>query len=318
MESKTETPAKDIFQYKIMVVDDNPDNIILLQYLLEDYEFQVISTTNGEEAIEMARKEDPGVVLLDIQMPEMSGYEVCRRLKNDPETSHIPIIFITARYSSEEDIVSGLEIGANDYITKPFNNTELIARVKVMLRLRKDHDELERLNQKLEKISITDELTGFYNRRFFYTRMKEVVSKKRQKHSSLSVIMIDLDDFKKVNDQYGHVFGDFALRESAELIRKHVRDYDIIARYGGEEFILLLEENQEIANRIAERILTAFQQNVFQKNDLKVRITVSIGIATYGPDNDVGDLEAFIHLADKAMYKAKKNGKNQITFCVRE
>ena len=289
----------------ILAVDDQEDNLDLLQQILKDNNFKVFTATNGKEAIEKAENELPDVILLDVQMPVMDGYEACDYLKKNEKTKDIPIIFLTAS-TGEENVVKGLTLGADDYITKPFNEKELLARVGVMLRIRE-------AEKKIETMALTDTLTGLYNRRFFYQRFEEEISRAKRKSLALSCIMLDIDFFKKINDTYGHNFGDFVLKEVANILRANLRGYDAIVRFGGEEFVVILAGTApENAHVVAKKLRKKVEEYSFIKGDIALTLTVSIGVFGCPSNHVLEDVEKFIKFVDEAMYTAKKTGRNRV------
>ena len=290
---------------KILAVDDQQDNLDLLVQALEDGGYEVATASDGKEAIIKASSESPDVILLDIQMPEMDGYEVCRRLKNDEETKNIPVIFLTAN-TGEQSVVKGLDLGAYDYVTKPFNEAELLARINVMVRIRS-------AEKKVEEIALTDNLTGLYNRRFLDKRFEEEISRAKRNVTPLSCFLLDIDFFKKINDTYGHDFGDFVLKEIADVLKNNLRGYDGIVRFGGEEFIVILPGvDADGAKKAAEKIRGKIESHDFTRNDTTHKVTISIGVFSC-PSTDMNEsIDHYIKSADEALYKAKESGRNRV------
>jgi diguanylate cyclase (GGDEF)-like protein len=291
---------------KVLVVDDQEDNVELLAQMLDENGIEAITTQIGREAVKLAREHIPDVILLDIQMPEVDGYEICRRLKEDEATRSIPIIFLTAIYSSEKNIVKGLEMGAYDYITKPFREGELLARINVMAKIKKTEDNVR-------EESYTDALTGLYNRRFLDKRFTEEISRSLRSGFPLACLMLDIDHFKSLNDIHGHDFGDQVLKKVAETMRNGLRAYDTVARYGGEEFIIILPSTEyHDAESVAEKIRRMIQQLSFKPNGATIQITISVGVFCAKGDELKQSTEEFIRKADEALYKAKGMGRNKI------
>lgn len=291
---------------RILIVDDTPRNIQLLGNLLkEDYQINVANT--GKKAIEMIKKIPPDLILLDVMMPEMDGFETCRILKMDQTYKDIPIIFLTAR-SQTEDIVKGFESGGVDYVTKPFNSLELKIRVKT-------HIDLRKKTIKLLELSELDGLTMIPNRRRFQGFLGNEWRRCLRKNSPISLLMIDIDFFKRYNDNYGHLEGDDCLKKVAHAIVTSVnRPGDLAARYGGEEFAVVLSDTDvENARSIALKI----QSNVHNLNiphtgsTVADTVTLSIGIGGMVPTM-TSSMELLIKRADDSLYEAKKNGRNQI------
>lgn len=299
----SEKPQK----HRILIVDDAPENIKILGQVLKS-DHTVSFATNGENALRIARSDiPPDLILLDIMMPGLDGYEVCRRLKADRKTRNIPVIFITAM-SEVEDETRGLEIGAVDYITKPFSRAIVKARVKT-------HLELKRHRDMLENLSSLDGLTGIPNRRrfdeFFDSEWRLAI----RESVSLSLIMLDIDYFKEFNDEYLHVAGDDCLRKVAKTLSHSVRrPTDFVARYGGEEFAAVLPRTdisgaKTVADTMRENIKSLSIPHV--RSSVMPCVTISAGAATIIPSRKSSS-DALIKGADDALYKAKKGGRNQV------
>jgi two-component system, cell cycle response regulator len=291
---------------KVLAVDDKKDNLDLLSQILEDGNYQVLTAINGKDAIALAEREIPDVILLDVQLPEMDGFEVCRILKQKDATKDIPVIFLTAYRSGDEQVVKGLDVGAYDYITKPYSDNELLARVGVMVRIRDTE-------KKIEEMSLTDFLTNLYNRRYLYKKFEEEISRAQRGATPLSCMMLDIDFFKKVNDTYGHDFGDFVLIEMANILRNNLRVYDIITRIGGEEFMVVLPSTDLVNAKIAaKKIREKVEEYDFKKDEKAVKLTVSIGVFGCPGNQIVTDVDKYIKYADQALYNAKFTGRNRV------
>ena len=287
----------------ILAVDDTVENLDVLEELLQEY--RVIDATNGKDAIALVKQQKPDLILLDIMMPNMDGYEVCQILQDDEETKHIPIIFITAKID-EKSIEKAYDLGAADYITKPFLPKELLARVKKELRI-------QSLIEKLEELASTDTLTKLYNRRFFYeSAIKTIEYAKRNKHL-LSLIMLDIDHFKRVNDTYGHSAGDEVLKELAQIMKNIQRKSDTIVRLGGEEFAILLPDtSKEQAFEVAQKLRQTIEKNQVLLSDGNiVHFTVSLGVSSVQIEKEI-NIEAALSRADKALYRVKEGGRNNV------
>ncbi len=317
-------------QDDILIVDDVPENLQLLFTMLTDQGYEVRRVLSGKQALKVIEIEPPDLILLDIKMPDLDGYEVCKILKAQEKTKHIPIIFLSA-LNDTFDKVHAFEIGGVDYITKPFQLAEVVVRVENQLRLLKMQREIEQknneltlLNQELEalneyllKQSYQDGLTQIANRRYFDLRIEEEWRRLQREKKPLSLILLDLDYFKQYNDYYGHLEGDECLKEIAKTLSNNVkRSMDLVARYGGEEFgIILPNTDTSGAIQIAKEIQTAI-------SDLKIThsptchhkyITVSLGIATIIPSNEYS-ITNLISQADIGLYQAKERGRNQ--YCI--
>jgi two-component system, cell cycle response regulator len=304
--------------YKILVVDDHEDNVELLRARLEARGYEVLGANDGVTALEAAEKFKPDLILLDVMMPKMDGMEVVRRLKANKDLPFIPVIMQTA-LDTTQNKVEGLDAGADDYITKPINFAELEAHVKAMLRIKdletrlKDREtELSDLNQKLRTISITDGLTGIENRRSLEDRLREMWSHSLRLQEPIAVVMCDIDKFKSVNDNYGHLAGDAVLKEFAQLLKDEAREIDRIGRYGGEEFLLILPGTvPEDAVTSAERLREKVSNHTFLYDGVTIRRTMSCGVAGW-PHTQVKDQEALVRAADDALYVAKESGRNKV------
>ncbi len=291
---------------RILIVDDIPANIKSLNAILAD-DYNVIFATDWRKGLELAGRMSPDIVLLDIMMPDMDGYEICRRLKSESETREIPVIFITA-LDSEADEEKGLSYGAADYITKPFRPAIVRLRVRNHLQLKLQRD-------RLESLTMTDGMTEIANRRRFDQHLDEEWRRCARMHIPLSAIMMDIDNFKAFNDNYGHTAGDDCIRDIAQaLARVPTRAGDLVARYGGEEFACLLPgTDAEGALTIAERLLDAVNDLAIPHawSNVTDSVSISAGVGTVVPTGD-GEPEGLIRMADEMLYKAKNAGRNRV------
>ena len=294
----------------ILIVDDSEPNLILLRSLLLLEGYRVSTARNGLEALEAALSEPPDLVLLDVMMPEMDGYEVCQRLKAHPSTSDVPIIFVTAKGEVNERVI-GLEVGADDYISKPYHPDELRARVKAALRTKVARDRLRQEREEMAAQAITDSLTGAYNRRFLNARLAEEVERARRYGGELACLMLDLDYFKTVNDRFGHATGDLVLRDFVDQVRLCLRASDILARYGGEEFtIVATGTGLQGALTTAEKLRRFVQDQEFRTvTGAALRLTTSVGVAGLRLEETA---ETLLARADQALYEAKRQGRNRV------
>lgn len=298
---------KTLNRNSILIVDDIPANIKVLGEALR-FEYQVRLATEGERALKIAGSSNPpDLILLDIVMPKMDGYEVCRRLKEDSSTRNIPVIFITAM-AEEEDETRGLALGAVDYITKPFSLPIVKARVKT-------HLELKRHRDLLEALSTLDGLTGIPNRRRFDEVLKIEWLRAQREGTPLSLIMLDIDHFKLYNDNYGHIEGDDCLKKVAGCLAGGMsRPADFVARYGGEEFAVVLPmTDMQGAVKVASTLLRRMAEMRIPHAHSPVadRVTISLGVATMLPDRH-GAPVRLIEAADKCLYTAKQAGRDRI------
>jgi diguanylate cyclase (GGDEF)-like protein len=293
----------------LLVVDDAPGNIRVLRNLLKD-EARVFFATSGRDALATARSEQPDLILLDVLMPEMDGYEVCHALKTDPATREIPVIFVTGLTESTDE-TRGLEAGAIDYITKPFVPAVVRMRVRNHLALRRATTELHLLNSQLRRLATTDALTGVSNRRHFFEQVSEEVLRMRRYHHSAALFMLDLDHFKKLNDSWGHDIGDRALAETSHTVRQALRTHDLFGRLGGEEFAGFLPETElPQAVMVCERLRDLVHAIQVPTPGEPVRLSASIGVVSIDPEKELP--ETALKRADQAMYAAKEAGRNRV------
>lgn len=289
----------------ILVVDDMTTTLLLIHDLLKDT-YEVKIAKSGTKALEILESpNDIDLILLDIEMPDINGYDVCKRIKNNETIKNIPIIFITGR-TSQEDEEYGLNLGAIDYITKPFNKAIVKLRIKNYL-------DLKIKNDMLEKLSMYDGLTNIRNRRFFDETFEKTFSEIKRDKKSLAVLMIDIDFFKPYNDNYGHGQGDETLRKVAKALEKTIkRASDFVARYGGEEFVILLKDiNKDGVEAVANNLLNAIRELKITHEFSKIEnyVTVSIGVSYYNSSSDITKLELLLK-ADETLYNVKNSGRN--------
>jgi diguanylate cyclase (GGDEF)-like protein len=297
---------------RILVVDDNADNVEIIATRLRFRGYQIIEATNGETALKSVRSDKPDLILLDVMLPDIDGYEIARRIKGADDLPFIPVILVTAR-DSTQDKVAGLDAGADDYLTKPINFPELEARVRSMLRIKALQDELGEKNRELERLSISDGLTGLYNHRHIHGLLHEEFERADRTGERLTVAMFDLDRFKSVNDNYGHQAGDRVLEQFADILRETAREIDRLGRYGGEEFMALLPDTGiEDGVVFVERVRREVARQPFNiGRDQAISMTTSCGVATY-PHDLIQDPETLVRLADEALYAAKAAGRNKV------
>ncbi len=296
---------------RILVVDDNVDNVEIIATRLRYHGYEVQEASQGEEALTLVSQSPPDLILLDVMLPGVDGYEVSRRIRGNPEMPYIPIILVTAR-DSTQDKVTGLDAGADDYLTKPINLPELEARVRSMLRIKRLQDELEEKNRALERLSVSDGLTGLYNHRHIHGLLHEEFERVKRTGDLLTVAMFDLDHFKSVNDTYGHQAGDRVLQEVAGILRENAREMDRFGRYGGEEFLVVLPETGIDDGAVfVERVRRDVARRPFEVGRSEpLHLTVSAGVACCGHDTDTPD--ALVRRADEALYAAKAAGRDRV------
>jgi len=266
---------------------------------------------DGIEAFKLLLATPIDLVLCDLEMPRMDGIKLLGMIAGREELRSIPVIMLTGREDRELKIRL-LGQGASDYVTKPFDPGELVARVKVHLKIKSLQDELKQSNERLKQLSNTDPLTHLHNRRYMMEMLAREIRRAERKGTHLSLIMMDIDHFKKVNDQYGHQSGDAVLQALAKLAAMGLRNYDCAARYGGEEFVLVLPETtHDDAMTMAERIRERIQAHSFTGQIRSLKATISIGVATY-PAPFISSIDDLIREADEALYRAKAAGRNRV------
>jgi two-component system, cell cycle response regulator len=287
---------------KVLIIDDEPETLEMIRRLLEYEGFEVITSPAGEAGVKRVMEEQPEVVLIDINLPGMDGTEALRRIRKiDPLTS---VIMLTA-FVTVDNAIQALKEGASDFVKKPFENDHLIHIVHQSLDKYRTQKDKERLEEEVRRLSITDDLTGLYNYRQFYKTLESELARLKRQKTSLSLLMFDLDNFKRYNDRYGHLEGDKVLRKIGEIINRSIRsNVDSGYRYGGDEFaVLLIGATNDQALTIAERIRSSIEQSGFQD------ITVSIGLTEFQAHFT---LEALVKSADDATYVAKQSGGNRV------
>lgn len=266
---------------------------------------------NVIEGFKIALSEPLDVIICDLDMPGMDGFKFLSMIKTRKELQDIPIILVTG-IDDQDSKIRGLERGASDYLTKPFYPAELIARVKVQLKIKSLQDSLKKSNQALMELSNTDPLTKLSNRRFLMKTLEKELQRCERSQKSLALIMVDIDHFKSINDSYGHQQGDIVLKTLANQMKARLRDYDLAARFGGEEFALVLPETSLAdAIRVADRLRTAVKDLRFTGEFAEIRLTISLGVATY-PHNKIRTVDDLIREADRALYNAKEKGRNRV------
>lgn len=296
----------------VLIVEDNDKDVLLLRKQLEAEPYMVKRVTNGEAAIREALNESIDLILLDVILPGIDGFEVCRRLKGDDQVSNIQIVMLTSLRDLEYRI-QGTELGADDFLVKPVEPRELKARVQALLKKKRYIDKLNNKYEKALNRAISDGLTGLYNHGYFRSFFElEIKRSQRYKHP-ISLLLLDLDNFKQINDRFGHLTGDRILYQVAQIIKNKVRDIDFAARYGGEEFAVILPyAGIEEARHIAERIRQAISQEIAVPGMTNATQSISASIGGSFCPGDGMDVESLIRKADEMMYLAKQCGKNQV------
>ncbi|MEM1166455.1 MAG: diguanylate cyclase [Planctomycetota bacterium] len=289
----------------LLVVDDSPAIHRLLSVKLRDEGLEFLTAYQGEEGLELAEAHQPALILLDVNMPGIDGFETLRRLKSHPETIEIPVIMLSGDDAPEQKVMC-FELGATDFVTKPFDVSELRARIQSALRIRT-------LLIMLAQRAQVDGLTGLYNRAAFDTTVANEVARSIEEGEPLTLVMSDLDRFKRLNDTFGHQAGDAAIASFAQVMANEVRSYDFACRYGGEEFALILPGTaQEEATVLCERIRREVEQLSWAKYP-EMSTTASFGMTNRAKDPATpDDPRSWVEAADDALYMAKENGRNRI------
>jgi two-component system, cell cycle response regulator len=297
--------------FTIAVVDDDAAIRRLVRLFLKRAGYAILECTTGMEARQRLTTEPWDIAILDRRLPDMDGVELCQELKANPEFRSRYIVMLTGE-AEQEDKIEGLELGADDYITKPFQYPELLARIRAGKRIVDLQKELMESNKRLELLSITDGLTKLHNHRYFQDELARAFEESQRYGRPLSMVMIDIDFFKKINDTHGHAVGDEVLKAVARLYRDSVRSTDLVARYGGEEFAVMMPETElQDAITFAEKIRALVEETPIETQAGPLRATVSLGVASV-PLTNVNTAKELIVAADKALYRAKKSGRNQV------
>lgn len=286
-------------QRRVLIVDDDAQNIKVAANALNAPDLIIGFAKSGADALRRLEETEFDLILLDVMMPRMDGFQVCTKLKEDPEKSHIPVIFLTAR-TDEESIERAYEVGGVDYVPKPFRTRELIARVRSQLR------QLE-LRRRLEQLATRDSLTGVYNRRRFFELGEATFSRSK---AGLAAFMIDIDHFKRINDVFGHQIGDALLKKTADSIGRVLPEKAVFGRLGGEEFAALMPaKDADEARHQAEAMREEVARTVLETEDGRnISCTVSIGL---GIDREAASLDGLLKIADDMLYRAKGAGRNR-------
>ena len=297
---------------RVLVVQAEQAERAFQRSLFSEAGMTVVEAGSGADALDFLATDRPDLVVLGRTLPDMDGLELLPRLKSD-ELEFVPVLVASQRGETAER-VRGLQLGADDYLATPCDPAEFLARAKALLRTKQAHDRIRKLQITLEQMVVSDPLTGLHNRRYLMDRLLQEMTRSDRHGEPLALAMIDLDAFKPINDQFGHVLGDKVLRAVGSAISKSVRVSDIAARYGGDEFAVILPQTPaEGAMRVCERLLRNISEIVLQDETGKTfRITASLGLAYY-PADDVETPEDLVHSADGALYGAKRSGKNRYT-----
>lgn len=290
---------------KILIVDDDFSNRLLLKHILTGY--QTFFAADNNQMWQVLEKHTVDLILMDVMMPIEDGFSLARKLKKHDKYKAIPIIFVTAK-TEGKDLEEGFEIGAYDYIKKPIDRKELKIRIKAVLKKKENEHELERL-------STTDSLTNLYNRYYFFENAPKSIEYAKRYSKSLTVAILDLDNFKTINDCFGHIAGDHILHDFADIIKKNIRPYDIAARYGGDEIVMLfLDTDKQTCLTIIDRIKEASKKKKYHFENQDIQVFFSFGISEVNPmlDEESISIKDIINQADKKLLEAKKDKKTNI------
>lgn len=323
MKRKQNFLPADVGSQSIVIVDDSPDNLRLLVGILSERGYKVRPAPSGARALATVHKDPPELILLDIMMPDMDGYEVCRQLKVEKHTRDIPVIFLSA-LNEVFDKVKAFQAGGVDYITKPFQVEEVLVRVNTHLVIQQQQRALASQNEELKKknaliteqaktlelLATKDSLTGLSNRRDFLAKAEQEEKRFMRTKRPFGFILLDIDHFKIVNDTYGHECGDKVLIGVSQCLQRELRAQDVSARWGGEEFVCLLPETDIVGSEnVADKIRMEVEGYSYKCNEVTVSVTVTLGVCVY--DGSCA-LEACIRKADNALYKGKRQGRNRV------
>lgn len=299
----------------VLVVDDDHDIRKILNFVLRNSGFEVIEAVDGVDALQKYVENEIDIIISDIVMPGMNGLELCQKIKVQEPLKRVYFILLSAK-GELDDKIAGLELGADEYIPKPFEPLEVLARVKTGERIIKLQNMLVHDARHFETLAFTDELTKLYNRRFFKETLNKEYAKAKRYQYHISMILIDIDHFKSFNDRYGHSTGDIVLQTIAYVLKKSVRESDVVARYGGEEFSILLPNTQiDSAIELAERLRRTVEETKVQTPYGKLSVTISLGIGFLGKEiTNIRSPNDIFEQADSALLKAKEAGRNRIYY----
>jgi len=312
------TEQKIIDPLIILAVDDDPMTLISLSTTLSTENRIILTASDGEEALQIALKQQPHLIITDWRMPKLSGIELCKTLRKTKNTRHKYIIMLTS-CETDDELIAAFDAGINDYIVKPFSPKVLLARVssgeriiRYQQKIQAYATQLANANKKLQNIAMTDFLTGLPNRRNVLVRLKNLVAEVQRYGEPLSCIMVDIDHFKKINDTYGHDNGDIVLQKLGEILKEKARSYDMVSRWGGEEFLIICaRSDNEDTFQLAERLRKAVAKTTIElQKEVTISLTISLGIASWSAEYQ--DAEQLLKEADNCLSQAKTNGRNRV------
>jgi two-component system cell cycle response regulator len=296
---------------KLLIAEDDLTSRTILTAVVSKWGYEPIAVEDGSAALQIMQAENPPrILLVDWEMPEISGLALCKEIR-EQESSDPPYIVLLTSRNSTDDIVAGLESGANDYICKPFQNAELNARLQVGKRMLGLQQELNNAKEEMAFQASHDALTGLFNRRAVMAAMEREIERTKRNAQPLYICMCDIDHFKSINDTYGHLAGDAVIKEVANRFNATLRPYDLVGRYGGEEFLILVNSDESHVEDLFERIRKAIATEAFVYEQTPIQVTISCGVTKYAPPTDNRDETALLAAADAELYKAKESGRNK-------
>ncbi len=297
---------------RILLAEDDRGSRSRLREVLEEWGYSVIVAATGEDALkELEREGGPRLAVLDWLMPGLEGIEVCKRVRKAKLRPYVYLMLLTQK-GGQDDVIAGLNAGADDYLVKPINPAELYGRLKAGRRIIEVQAELLRMREELKRQALFDPVTRTLNRRGGFVALRREVQRSSRHKTSIAVVLADLDEFKAINDEYGHLAGDEVLREAAGRMGQVIRPYDVISRYGGEEFLIVLPGcNEDFAVKIIERCRERLAAEPVKFEDYKIPLTASFGVCS-SPPRDGLLPEDLVAAADAALYRAKRSGRNRV------
>lgn len=304
--------SKSVKPIRILLVEDDPKDAKLMRAYLKEPEYRLMLASRGDEALKMAEQRPFDLIILDVMLPDMNGFEICKRLKTGDITRHVPVIFTTS-LGDVENRIHGVEVEGDGYLVKPVKRRELWAKIQVLVKKKRQWDDIRSIYESTVRSAIGDALTGLYNYAYFKHFLDFEVKRSFRQNYKVALMMIDIDNFKNYNDTLGHLAGDLVLRELGRIVKSSIREVDLAARYGGEEFTVILpyNEDEKITLVIAKRIQSAIASVKLPLGiDSVPQVTVSIGVA-FCP-LDTSNADDLIEKADIMLYHAKKTGKNKV------
>jgi len=293
---------------KILCIDDIETNLFTIKSVIEnaaDDKYEVLTASSAADGLSILLKQKIDIILLDVMMPDINGYEAAKMIKGNKRTKYIPIIFVTAN-KDDETIESCYSSGGSDYVNKPFNHIELLARIAFHLSLRDKELVIQERESELMHEANYDSLTQIYNRNIFHRLIKEKIERVEESRKPFVLIMLDIDHFKKINDTYGHLVGDNILKSMTQLIKSHIRESDVFARWGGEEFVLSFNVPILKGVEIAQNLRKHIDEYVYESVG---NITCSFGVTEFRLNDDI---DSMLKRADEALYEAKNGGRNRV------